>query len=57
MTLLYCLGMDDNETIRINRGGGADPEGDLPGDLYVKLKVKSPPFCITSRAGISKSIH
>ncbi|CAA6660587.1 unnamed protein product [Spirodela intermedia] len=36
-------GMDDNETIRINRGGGADPEGDLPGDLYVKLKVHQDP--------------
>ena len=39
MSPLRLSGMDDSETIRINRGGGADPEGDLPGDLYVKLKV------------------
>ncbi|MQL87984.1 hypothetical protein Taro_020518 [Colocasia esculenta] len=31
----YCAGVDNDETIRINRGGGADPEGDMPGDLYV----------------------
>uniref|UniRef100_A0A1D1YIA1 Chaperone protein dnaJ 1, mitochondrial n=2 Tax=Anthurium amnicola TaxID=1678845 RepID=A0A1D1YIA1_9ARAE len=36
-------GVDDNETIRINRSGGADPEGDMPGDLYVKLKVHQDP--------------
>ncbi|MQL79403.1 hypothetical protein Taro_011838 [Colocasia esculenta] len=36
-------GVDDNETLRVSGGGGADPEGDQPGDLYVKLKVRQDP--------------
>ena len=32
--------MDNNETIKVYRSGGADPDGDHPGDLYVTLKVK-----------------
>lgn len=36
---LYESGVDDNETIKIYRSGGADPEGNQPGDLYVTLKV------------------
>lgn len=38
-TPFCCAGVDNDETLRINRGGGADPEGDMPGDLYVTLKA------------------
>lgn len=31
--------MDNDETIKIPRSGGADPDGNHPGDLYVKIKV------------------
>ncbi|XXG63013.1 hypothetical protein AAC387_Pa05g1287 [Persea americana] len=36
-------GLDDNETIKIYRSGGADPEGNQPGDLYVTIKVREDP--------------
>ncbi|XP_047317273.1 chaperone protein dnaJ GFA2, mitochondrial-like [Impatiens glandulifera] len=36
-------GVDDGETIKIYRSGGADPEGNQPGDLYVTLKVQQDP--------------
>ncbi|MED6107972.1 hypothetical protein PIB30_019000 [Stylosanthes scabra] len=36
-------GMDNNETLKINRSGGVDPDGDHPGDLYVTLKVREDP--------------
>lgn len=32
-------GVDDNETIRVFGSGGADPDGNQPGDLYVTIKV------------------
>lgn len=32
-------GIDDNETMKVFRSGGADPEGNQPGDLYVTVKV------------------
>lgn len=32
-------GIDNNETIKVFRSGGADPDGDHPGDLYVTIKV------------------
>ena len=32
-------GIDNNETIKVYRSGGADPDGDHPGDLYVIIKV------------------
>ena len=32
-------GIDNNETIKVYRSGGADPDGDNPGDLYVTIKV------------------
>lgn len=32
-------GIDSNETIKVYRSGGADPDGDHPGDLYVTIKV------------------
>ncbi|KAK9156999.1 hypothetical protein Scep_003573 [Stephania cephalantha] len=36
-------GIDDNETIKIPRSGGADPDGNQPGDLYVTVKVQEDP--------------
>ena len=40
-TYIYTFeGIDNNETIKVYRSGGADPEGDRPGDLYVTIKVK-----------------
>lgn len=32
-------GVDDNETMKVFRSGGADPDGNQPGDLYVTIKV------------------
>lgn len=39
-----CAGVDDNETLKVYRSGGADPEGNQPGDLYVTIRVT----CIAS---------
>ncbi|KGN45156.1 chaperone protein dnaJ GFA2, mitochondrial isoform X1 [Cucumis sativus] len=36
-------GIDDNETMKVFRSGGADPEGNQPGDLYVTVKVREDP--------------
>ncbi|KAK9910005.1 hypothetical protein M0R45_033982 [Rubus argutus] len=36
-------GVDDNETIRVFGSGGADPDGNQPGDLYVTIKVREDP--------------
>lgn len=36
---LACAGVDNNETIKVSRSGGADPDGNQPGDLYVFIKV------------------
>ncbi|XP_059461321.1 chaperone protein dnaJ GFA2, mitochondrial [Corylus avellana] len=36
-------GVDNNETIKVSRSGGADPDGNQPGDLYVVLKVREDP--------------
>ncbi|XP_022854797.1 chaperone protein dnaJ GFA2, mitochondrial-like [Olea europaea var. sylvestris] len=36
-------GVDNMETIKIPRSGGADPEGNQPGDLYVIIKVREDP--------------
>ncbi|CAL0310300.1 unnamed protein product [Lupinus luteus] len=36
-------GMDNNETLKVYRSGGADPDGDHPGDLYVTIKVREDP--------------
>lgn len=33
-------GVDNDETIKMSRSGGADPDGNQPGDLYVTIKVK-----------------
>lgn len=39
--IILHTGVDDNETIRIYKSGGADPEGSQPGDLYVTIKVSA----------------
>ncbi|RWW25605.1 hypothetical protein GW17_00010057, partial [Ensete ventricosum] len=31
----------DNDTIKVYRSGGADPDGNQPGDLYVTIKVNN----------------
>ncbi|WCJ18977.1 Chaperone protein dnaJ GFA2 mitochondrial [Euphorbia peplus] len=36
-------GVDDNETIKVPRSGGADPYGIQPGDLYVVVRVREDP--------------
>ncbi|WZZ74408.1 hypothetical protein YC2023_085778 [Brassica napus] len=36
-------GVDNSDTIKVGRAGGADPEGDQPGDLYVIFKVREDP--------------
>ncbi|KAL6557505.1 hypothetical protein OROMI_017855 [Orobanche minor] len=36
-------GVDNNETIKIPRSGGADPDGNQPGDLYMMIKVREDP--------------
>ncbi|XP_065871399.1 chaperone protein dnaJ GFA2, mitochondrial [Euphorbia lathyris] len=36
-------GVDDNETIKVPRSGGADPYGLQPGDLYVTVRVREDP--------------
>jgi len=38
-TSVSVAGVDDNDTIKLYRSGGADPEGGQPGDLYVTIKV------------------
>ncbi|KAL1535921.1 Chaperone protein dnaJ gfa2, mitochondrial [Salvia divinorum] len=36
-------GVDNNETIKIPRSGGSDPDGNQAGDLFVMIKVKEDP--------------
>ncbi|KAM0072085.1 putative Heat shock protein DnaJ, cysteine-rich [Helianthus debilis subsp. tardiflorus] len=36
-------GVDTNEELRVSRSGGADPDGNQPGDLYVLIKVREDP--------------
>ncbi|XP_028126255.1 chaperone protein dnaJ GFA2, mitochondrial-like isoform X2 [Camellia sinensis] len=36
-------GVDDNETMKVYRSGGADPDGNQPGDLYATIKVREDP--------------
>jgi molecular chaperone DnaJ len=36
---LTSAGVDENETMKIHKSGGADPEKNQPGDLYVTIKV------------------
>lgn len=37
--LLNLSGVDNSDTLKVSRSGGADPDGDQPGDLYVIFKV------------------
>lgn len=39
----FVPGIDNNETIKVYRSGGADPDGDHPGDLYVIVRVREDP--------------
>ncbi|GFP98185.1 chaperone protein Dnaj 1 mitochondrial [Phtheirospermum japonicum] len=41
--LNFMAGVDNNETMKIPRSGGADPDGSQPGDLYVMIKVREDP--------------
>ncbi|KAL4585784.1 hypothetical protein LXL04_010410 [Taraxacum kok-saghyz] len=36
-------GVDTNEELRMSRSGGADPDGNQPGDLFVVIKVREDP--------------
>ncbi|THU72349.1 hypothetical protein C4D60_Mb04t11160 [Musa balbisiana] len=45
-------GVDDNETIKVYRSGGADPDGNQPGDLYVIIKVREDPVFRREKADI-----
>ncbi|KAJ6896020.1 chaperone protein dnaJ GFA2 [Populus alba x Populus x berolinensis] len=43
ISLNIPTGVDDNETMKLPRSGGADPEKNQPGDLYVTIKVREDP--------------
>ncbi|KAJ6852196.1 chaperone protein dnaJ GFA2, mitochondrial-like [Iris pallida] len=45
-------GIDDGETIKVYKSGGADPEGSQPGDLYVTIKVREDPVFRREKADI-----
>ncbi|CAL9050770.1 unnamed protein product [Musa banksii] len=45
-------GVDDDETIKVYRSGGADPDGNQPGDLYVTIKVREDPVFRREKADI-----
>ncbi|URD94397.1 chaperone protein [Musa troglodytarum] len=45
-------GVDDNETIKVYRSGGADPDSNQPGDLYVTIKVREDPVFRREKADI-----
>ncbi|KAL8235923.1 hypothetical protein R6Q59_017004 [Mikania micrantha] len=42
--LNIMAGVDTNEKLRVSRSGGADPDGNQPGDLYVLIKVREDPI-------------
>ncbi|KAH8498832.1 hypothetical protein H0E87_017666 [Populus deltoides] len=42
ISLNIPTGVDDNETMKLPRSGGADPEKNQPGDLYVTIKTLFP---------------
>uniref|UniRef100_A0A7N2LC56 Chaperone DnaJ C-terminal domain-containing protein n=1 Tax=Quercus lobata TaxID=97700 RepID=A0A7N2LC56_QUELO len=35
--------VDNDETIKVSRSSGADPDGNQPGDLYIVIKVREDP--------------
>ncbi|CAK9154905.1 unnamed protein product [Ilex paraguariensis] len=41
--LVGHYGVDNNETMKVPRSGGADPNGNQPGNLYVTIKVREDP--------------
>ncbi|KAJ6820589.1 chaperone protein dnaJ GFA2, mitochondrial-like [Iris pallida] len=45
-------GIDDGETIKVYKSGGADPGGSQPGDLYVTIKVREDPVFRREKADI-----
>ncbi|XP_064959674.1 chaperone protein dnaJ GFA2, mitochondrial-like [Musa acuminata AAA Group] len=45
-------GVDNDETIKVYRSGGADPDGNQPGDLYVTVKVREDPVFRREKADI-----
>ncbi|URD74994.1 chaperone protein [Musa troglodytarum] len=45
-------GVDDNETIKVYRSGGGDPDTRQPGDLYVTIKVREDPVFFRDKANI-----
>ncbi|XP_064991431.1 chaperone protein dnaJ GFA2, mitochondrial-like [Musa acuminata AAA Group] len=45
-------GVDDNETIKVYRSGGADPDTRQPGDLFVTNKVQEDPVFLRDKANI-----
>lgn len=45
-------GVDDNDTLKIHRNGGADPEGGQHGDLYVTIRVREDPVFRREKADI-----
>ncbi|CAK9140358.1 unnamed protein product [Ilex paraguariensis] len=42
-SLLASAGVDNNETMKVPRSGGADPDGNQPGNLYVTIMVREDP--------------
>lgn len=36
-------GVDNNDALKVPRSGGADPDGNQPGDLLVRIKVREDP--------------
>ncbi|CAA3010270.1 chaperone dnaJ GFA2, mitochondrial [Olea europaea subsp. europaea] len=53
--LNIMAGVDNDDTIKVPRSGGADPEGNQPGDLYVIVKVKEDP--VFRREGPDIHVH
>ncbi|KAL3815046.1 hypothetical protein ACJIZ3_016314 [Penstemon smallii] len=50
--LNVVAGVDNNDTIKIPRSGGADPDGNQPGDLYAMIKVREDPVFRREKADI-----
>ncbi|XP_031092088.1 chaperone protein dnaJ GFA2, mitochondrial-like [Ipomoea triloba] len=50
-------GVDNDETLKVYRSGGADPEGNRPGDLYVTIKVREDPVFRREGSDIHVNAH
>lgn len=44
--------MDNNDTIKVPRAGGADPYSGQPGDLYLTLQRSSRTIILHSRSSL-----